>query len=197
MGNHCYESIKHTLQSEAMPTSWTEGYISTLHKNGDQLDPNNYRGLTISNCIGKLITKLLNKRLLNWLENNGIIEVNQIAFLPKRRTSDHLLVLKTSIDSYKSKRKAVYMCFVDLSKAFDTVNHTFMIYKLYKTGLSSKFINIVKSLYTNMQAYVKTKRGYTERFPVEVGTRQGCNLSPLLFNLFINDLPHAMRTWDS
>ena len=191
------KSINHVLKSEAMPDVWTEGYISAVHKKGDKHDPDNYRGLTISNCIGKIITKLLSKRLLSWLETNNVIEINQIGFLPKRRTSDHLLVLKTIIDLYKKKGKAVYMCFVDLSKAFDTVNHTFLIYKLHKTGLSTKFINVIKSMYTNMQAFVKTKHGYSDTFRVQVGTKQGCNLSPQLFNIFLNDLPNTLSSCNS
>ena len=89
------------------------------------------------------------------------------------------------------------MCFVDLAKAFDTVNREFMMYKLYKYNISSKFTNIVTSLYNGLHACVRTRKGYTDSFPIELGTRQGCNLSPMLFNIFMNDLPNYLECKNS
>ena len=108
-----------------------------------------------------------------------------------------MLVLKTIRDMYKSRQKAVYLCFVDLTKAFDTINRTFMLYKLYKSGLSTKFVNLIQSMYSDLKACIKTKFGCTETFPIDIGTRQGCNLSPSLFNLFINDLPNLLTASNS
>lgn len=189
--------FNHILHSECFPKPWSLGHIVALFKSGDYLDPGNYRGLTITSSLGKLFTKIMNIRLINFLELNKLISVSQTAFKPKQRTSDHILVLKTICDVYKSKRKAVYLCFVDLTKAFDTVNRTLMLYKLYKHNLSSKFINIVQSMYEDLHACIKTKVGCTEGFPVDIGTRQGCNLSPSLFNLFMNDLPNVLESEES
>ena len=84
----------------------------------------------------------MNTRLLEYLETNNIIKPNQIGFMPKHRTSDHILVLKTVIDSFKSAKKSLYMCFVDLKKAFDTVFHEGLFYKLKELNFSSKFDKI-------------------------------------------------------
>ena len=89
------------------------------------------------------------------------------------------------------------MCFVDLTKAFDSVNRELLWYKLHKYKLSCKFINIMQSLYSDLYARVKTREGLTDPFPIEVGTRQGCNLSPMLFNLFVNDLPLFLQRNES
>ena len=177
------------LHSEYFPKCWTEGYIVPIHKSGDELDPSNYRGITISNCIGKLFTRIMNTRLLKFIDDENMIKHNQIGFMPKHRTSDHILVLKTLIDCFKNAKKSLYLCFVDLKKAFDTVYHEGLIYKLKQLHFSTKFINIIKSMYSKVTARVKTLNGLTEEFPISIGTRQGCNLSPLLFNLYINDLP--------
>ena len=191
------KALNHILHAESFPVSWSAGYIVALFKSGDYLNPGNYRGLTITSCLGKLFTKILNNRLIIFLEKNQIIAANQIAFKPNQRTTDHMLVLKTICDMYKSRQKAVYLCFVDLTKAFDTINRTFMLYKLYKSGLSTKFVNLIQSMYSDLKACIKTKFGCTETFPIDIGTRQGCNLSPSLFNLFINDLPNLLTASNS
>ena len=176
------------LHSEIFPSDWCKGYIIPLFKSGDRLDPSNYRGITIANCLGKLFTKILNTRLLNFIQENNIINEKQIGFMPRSRTTDHILVLKTILDIFKKQRKSLFICFVDLKKAFDTVYRKGLLYKLEKQELSSKFINLVESMYSKITSRVKSTNGLTCEFPIEIGTRQGCNLSPTLFNLYINDL---------
>ena len=177
------------LKSEHFPAEWSKGIIIPLFKSGDQYDAGNYRGITISNCLGKLLTKILNTRLLNYLIETKVITRTQIGFLPKHRTADHLLVLKTIIDTFKKSRKKLFICFVDFKKAFDTVFRKGLIYKMMKLKISSKFINLLTSMYNNTTACVKNPKGLTTTFPINVGTKQGCNLSPTLFNIFLNDLP--------
>ena len=186
--------INHLFICEEFPKTWTEGFISVLYKKGDMFNPNNYRGLTISNCLGRVVTKIMNRRLIKWLGNEGLIATEQIGFKPKQRTTDHILVLNTICDIYKSKHKAVYMCFVDLEKAFDSVNRHLLLYKLLKINISSKFLHLVRSLYQDMHTCLKINDCYTNSFPVEIGTRQGCNLSPNLFNIFINDFPNFLQS---
>ena len=181
------------LGSEIFPENWCKGLIVPIYKSGDQEDPSNYRGITISNTIGKLFTKLLNNRLLTFITDQGILKNNQIGFMPKHRTSDHILVMKTIIDTFKRTRKTLFLCFIDLKKAFDTIYHNGLIYKLQQLKLSSKFINIIKSLYSKTFARVRSLTGITDEFKVEIGTRQGCNLSPYIFNLYLNDLADALN----
>ena len=86
------------------------------------------------------------------------------------------------------KGKKVYACFIDFSKAYDSVWRNGLLYKLILNGLSLKFILLIKSMYTELQAAVKLPNGVTPYFSSLVGVRQGCNLSPMLFNLFVNDI---------
>ena len=76
--------INHLFICEEFPKTWTEGFISVLYKKGDMFNPNNYRGLTISNGLGKVVTKIMNRRLIKWLENEGLIATEQIGFKPKQ-----------------------------------------------------------------------------------------------------------------
>ena len=93
------------------------------------------------------------------------------------------------MEKYKRNKKALYICFVDFRKAFDTVWHSGLFYKMLSLGISSKFFAVIKSLYNNVMVTVQCKDKITPFFRSEVGVRQGDNLSPSLFNLFINDLP--------
>ncbi len=166
MGDLLLKLFNNILQHEHFPNQWSKGFIIPIFKSGDIDDPNNYRGITISNCLGKLFTKLLNTRLTNYLIDNRIISSCQIGFLPKQRTADHILLLKTIIDSFKKAKKKLFICFVDFKKAFDTVHRTGLIYKLLKLQISTKIINIIASMYENTNASVKTLKGLTKKFPI-------------------------------
>ena len=159
-----------------------------IHKSGSQDDPNNYRGICISSCLGKFFTLIMNKRLNDFLENNKIINKSQIGFRKNCRTADHLLVLKTLIDVYKMKRKRIFACFVDFRKAYDSVWREGLLFKLITNGCSKRFMRIMLSMYSSVNASVKLHQGITPSFKSSVGVKQGCNLSPTLFNIFINDI---------
>jgi hypothetical protein len=176
------------LQSSRYPHTWSEGIISTIHKSGDSAECNNYRGITISSCLGKLFSTILNQRLLKYVVNNKLIPENQIGFMPNSRTSDHVFILKNAIDKYLRRNKKLYACFIDFRKAFDTVWHDALFLKLREHGIGGLFYNIVKNMYKSSKLCVRTARGLTPFFSSNVGVRQGCALSPLLFNLFISDL---------
>ena len=176
------------LETEVVPDDWCEGYILPLYKKGDIFERENYRGITISGCISKLFTMIMKYRLVSFLEDNNIVVSEQIGFCKGHRTADHMFILKTLIDSYKKKNKPGFACFVDLRKAFDSVWREGLIYKLHQNGISTKLINILDNVYGNLRAVVKWDNMLSASFPVCIGTRQGCNLSPSLFNLFVNDI---------
>ena len=84
--------------------------------------------------------------------------------------------------------KKVYACFVDFQKAYDTIWRNGLFHKLMKYGFSQKIIFLLKSMYDRVVSAVKVKSGLTASFTPLVGVRQGCNLSPTLFNIFVNDI---------
>ena len=137
------------------------------------------------------------KGFLNFstIKNN----VCQIGFRKGYRTADHVFVPNTIINSYFKKGKNVYACFVDFSKAFDTVWRKGLLYKLILNGLSYKFIKLIESMYQGIKCSVKLSNGTTPLFNSYVGLRQGCNLSPMLFNLFTREGGgrnfHMRSTW--
>ena len=124
------------LSSGQYPKAWTMGKILPLHKKGDYEDPSNFRGFTLSSCLGKLFNSVINSRLVEFLNKRNLTAPEQIGFKKNHRTTDHLFIVKNLMDRYKKNKKALFICFVDFQKAFDTVWHTGLFFKLLKCGIA-------------------------------------------------------------
>lgn len=182
------------FDQERFPELWSRGLICPFFKKGNTLDPDNYRGITVSSCLGKAFTHLLNNRLLEFLRENKILHPSQIGFMKGSRTADHIFVLKTIINSAKAKAQKVFACFVDFRKAFDTVWRDGLLFSLLQVGISTKFVRFISNMYKGLQSAVKIGTDCrTPFFSTTIGTRQGCNLSPMLFNILLNDLPKQLE----
>jgi len=178
------------LQLEVFPKEWAQGYICPIFKTGNPLIKDNYRGITVTSCLGKLFNSIINSRLDTYLESNNIIPETQIAYKTNCRTSDHMFVLKTLIDkTLKKEKNHLYACFVDFRKAFDSLSHDALMYKLASVGIGGKAHKIIKNLYSKSNLRVKLGNYVSTPFPSNIGVRQGDNLSPNLFKIFIHDLP--------
>ena len=186
--------FNHVLFHGIFPRMWSEGYIVPLYKPGCRSDPGNYRGICISSCLGKFFTSILNYRLNTFLEEHEILNKNQIGFRYGFRTSDHIFVLKTLIDFYKIHKKPLFACFIDFRKAYDSVWREGLFFKLIQYGCSKNFVRILLSMYSSVNYKVKLSSGSTPVFSSNIGLKQGCNMSPSLFNVFINDIPELLNT---
>jgi hypothetical protein len=155
------------------------------------MDPNNYRGITITGRIGKVFNRVLSLRLDKFLQDHNIIHESQIGFTKKARTADHMFVINCLINKYcSSKDGRLFACFVDLKEAFDTVIHVGIKIRLLDIGVGSLFYNIIKQIYDISKSCVKIQNQISDFFPLNVGViKQGDNLSPSLFKIFVNDLP--------
>ncbi len=167
-----------------------KGILVPLFKSGDNLNPDNYRGITLSSILGKTLSLVLTKRLQLFLESENILHKAQAGFRDGFRTSDNLFVLKQLIKHYKAINKPLYTCFVDFQKAFDRVNQKALLCKLLDIGVGGRFYPLVKDMYSDNLACIRTESGTkcTEYFKCNVGVRQGDPMSPTLFNILINKL---------
>jgi hypothetical protein len=181
-------------ESNTLPKTFKESLVYPLYKKGDRELVTNYRGISFLNTISKLFTGLLLSRLETFINNNKLISEYQSGFRKNYSTYDNIFNIFSIIsDKLSYKRKKVYAFFVDFSSAFDSINRTALWYKLYKIGVSTKFINVIKNLYTETRATVWTRTGISDSFETVSGLKQGCNLSGYLFSIFINDLQDSLE----
>lgn len=176
------------LCTGCVPTEWCLGIICPLYKNkGSVSDPDNYRGITLLSCTSKLFTMCLNKRLSNYVDDT-ILGQEQAGFRDGFSTLDHIFTLHLIVELYQSVHKRVYCCFVDYRKAFDGISRNLLWQKLIeKHKLSGKMLNVIIDMYSKAKSCIKKDNQISEYFPCNIGVRQGDNLSPILFALFIND----------
>ena len=168
---------------------WTMALITPIWKAGPKMDPSNYRGISILSCLSKLYTAILNKRLTDYVLEKGILRPEALGFVSGNRTSDAHLILHSLIQHYCHQRnEKIFSCFVDFSKAFDTIPRDLLFRKLLGYGINGKFFNNLKTLYSNDNCCVRVGNQMTRSFLANQGVKQGCILSPLLFNIFIADI---------
>ena len=116
-----------------------------------------------------------------WSELKGFLSECQAGFRQKKSTVDQMFILKTMVDRFFRKRGRFYYMFVDFSKAFDTVNRNYLCYSLIKSGMHGKMLQLIREVYLNVKATVRTDEGLTDFFEFKLGVRQGCMPSPRLF----------------
>ena len=181
-----------------VPDDWCVGFIQPLFKNkGSINDPDNYRGITLLSCLGKLFTSCLHHRATVFAEKNKTIGEEQAGFREGYDTVGHAFLLNSIIELYKSLNKRLYCAFIDYKKAFDLVDRSSLWQKLLNEKFDGKFIRVVYSLYSKAKSCVKNGGEISDFFNCEVGVRQGENLSPLLFAIYLNDFKkHLASQYD-
>ena len=161
----------------------------------------NYRGITVNSVVSKLFAMILEQRIAKWADEHGVKARGQAGFRKDHRTVDNIYVLRALIDRQKQLRLKgigsgkLYTCFVDFRKAFGTVPRDLLWQVLEELGVNGRMLQIIKSIYTNDSAAVRTSEGISEIFRCLLGVKQGCPLSPTLFGLYIDGLEkHLLQT---
>jgi hypothetical protein len=136
------------LKTGIYPKSWKESFTIPIYKSGDKNYPNNYRGVSLINCLTKIFNTILNNRLIKIIDDQ--LSNSQFSFRENHRTADSIFVLKSLINKYIHKNKNnIYACFVDLRKAFDSVWREALLYKLCKMGVGLHVFKLLKEQYLN------------------------------------------------
>ena len=183
-----FKIISYSFEYHCIPSDWAKGVIKPIPKGDDPRDPLNYRPITLISIPCKIYANILNGRLIKWLESNKSLADVQNGFRKERSCQDHVYSLYSIINNRKLKRKDTFTCFVDMRKAFDTVNRECLWFKLLKAGIRGNILHAIQSLYKDVSCAVSINGILTEWFPVRQGVKQGCGLSPTLFAIYINDL---------
>jgi hypothetical protein len=143
-----------------------------MHKSGDPLDPNNHRGISLLNGIAKIVSAILNNRIMLHMKDR--FSNVQFGFRPNMRTADSLFLFKTLINKYFNlSKKPIYSCFIDVRKPFDSVWCNGLFSNLQSAGIGSKTIKIIRGMHTDTKFSLKRTEGTTDYFTINRGVRQG------------------------
>ncbi|KAK3535695.1 hypothetical protein QTP70_020572, partial [Hemibagrus guttatus] len=171
-------------QSGTVPLDWATGVVIPLFKKGDRRVCSNYRGITLLSLPGKVYSRVLERRVRPLVEPR--IQEEQCGFRPSRGTLDQLYTLHRVLVGLWEFAQPVHMCFVDLEKAFDRVPCGILWEVLWEYGVRGPLLRAVRSLYNRSRSLVRIASCKSGLFPVHVGLRQGCPLSPVLFIVFMD-----------
>ena len=161
-----------------------QNIILVYKQNVDRAKRGNSRGISLLPVAGNVLAKIKLNRLLEHVVDLVLPE-SQCGFRRGRSTIDMIFVARQLQDKCRQQHKDLWMTFVDLTKAFDTVNRDLLWNILRKFGCPPSFFAILQKFHTCMCAQVVMAGSQSSSFPVEVGVKQGCVLAPIIFNLLL------------
>jgi len=182
------------LAEEKFPTAWHNIEIINLFKKGNRDDPANYRPIALLVVCLKIFTQIVLNRMNDMIEESNILPESQAGFRKGRGCEDHIFSLSAAIGLNISKRRRkVYAVFVDFASAFPSVNHRLLWLQLYRAGISSQCIRLLRELYTGSAFKIRLLEEHSDEIAVTNGVLQGEPTSPLLFSLFIHDIEDIFK----
>ena len=189
-----FDLLTQCWNGSPLPNEWIDGALVCLYKGkGDKGSCDNYRGITLLGAVSKVLSRILLNRLLFYI-CPVVIPESQSGFRSGRGTNDMIFLARQVREKCIEQRVPLYQVFVDLTKAFDTVNRDALWTILGKVGCPPVFVNLLKRLHNGMKARIVMSGRLSDEIPIDNGVKQGDVLAPTLFSIFFSViLSHAFQ----
>ena len=183
-----YVLFNRVLETHSWP--WSNNTVMLLKKPGKDsyMETKSYRPITISSYVGKLLERILERRLRCFAELKGIIPPWQYGFRKDRSTDTYITNMISTIEHRKKSKEMVSGLFLDLQKAFDSIWHKGMLYKLVESGITGRILLTLQDFLMNRYIKMKVNQYISPAQHCPIGLPQGSVLSPFLFILYTNDM---------
>ena len=163
-----------------MPQQWKDAIIMVFHKKKDRVECGKYRGISLVAPAGKILLKIIARRLSEYCERAGILLEAQSGFRPNRSTTDMMFVIRRLQELALEKRIPLYVCFIDLTKAYESIDQTLLWTVFAHFGVPQNMISVIHQFHDGIRACVRLDGRVCSRwFAVKQDLRQRCVLSRL------------------
>uniref|UniRef100_A0A8D9EGU9 Craniofacial development protein 2 n=1 Tax=Cacopsylla melanoneura TaxID=428564 RepID=A0A8D9EGU9_9HEMI len=179
-----FELFKQIWETEEFPEDWKKGLLIKLPKKGDLSQCQNWRGITLLSIPSKVLMRVILNRIKTVIDTK--LRREQHGFRAERSCTDLINTLRIIVEQSTEYQTHLFLTFVDFERAFDSVSREAMWKALKDFGVPRKIINLIKSMYNGYKCQVLHEGQLSDPFNVEIGTRQGCLLSPLIFLLVLD-----------
>ncbi len=189
--------VHHVLQlsfsTGVVPSQLKVAKVVPIFKSGDKLSMDNYRPISLLNTFSKIMEKIVCRRLLNFFDQHSLLSQWQFGFRPQHSTLHPMVHFMNHMSNSLNNKKFSIAIFCDLRKAFDTCDHGILLDKLKKYGVGGPELDWFKSYLSDRQQFVEIEGVRSSLQKIKLGVPQGSILGPLLFLIYINDLPLASK----
>ena len=181
-----------SLATGVFPSDWKNAKVVPVFKAGCKSNVENYRPISVLSIVSKIIERAVHDQMYSYLSLNHFLNPSQSGFRSQYSTATTVIDVEDFILKNMDEGKVTGAIFLDLKKAFDTVNHSLLLNKLKKFGIRDIELNWFKSYLNNRMQSVKVGSTLSDLEPINIGIPQGSILGPLLFIIFVNDLPDSV-----
>ena len=182
-----------SFQSGSLPSDWKIAHIS-VHKKGSKHKKENYRQISLTSIISKIAEKIVTSRVVSFWTEHQLLNPSQFGYLEGRSTVSQLLSCYNDWCLTRNSSKASDVIFLDLSKAFDSVPRERLLLKLNRYGIDGQLDLWFRNLLTNGKQRVLIRGSYSDWSPVTSGVPQGSILGPVMFLIYVNDIPDIITS---
>ena len=178
-----------------VPSSWKHSTVTLIHKGGNPAEMRNWRPISLQLTIYKLYAAMIARRIASWAMETSSFSPAQKSFLAFDGCAEHNFLLRSMLTDSRRRKRNLVLTWLDIREAFPSVSHQLMLLMMERLGLAGSVLPVVQDIYSAATISVRTGRDtYTTAIPQKRGVKQGCPLSPILFNIVLEGLLRHLST---